>query len=261
MKTTKIFLGYICVMLLVLSACKKAEQFYKDEMHGVKITGYNGSGDTLVTNLGNFAFPDQILPNTRFEQNNAYVFKSPENNIRLRITEKVSGKLVLEKELHKEEGSTRVNFLYMDGKIGPMPDKPAVEKDKISLIYMFQPTETKYTEPVDFVIGKYYVTPQVFEELARVKSVKPYEFSTPVSIPTFNGGRQDYNGVMTSVSFHVRIYKAGTNVPYVEGTSYTWNALNSTAPKPASATASSKLYIFSESPMGNIMRFFTRLEL
>jgi UTP-glucose-1-phosphate uridylyltransferase len=126
---------------------------------------------------------------------------------------------------------------------------------------MFQPTLTNYTEPVDFVVGKYFVTPQVFEELARVKNVKPYEFSTALSIPTFSTARQDYHGVMTSVSFSVRIYKAGTNVPYIDGTSYTWNALNSTAPKPSSSTASSKLYIFSESPLGNIMRFFTRLEL
>ncbi|WP_316818312.1 hypothetical protein [Pedobacter nyackensis] len=261
MKTNKLFLGYMSVILLTLVACKKSEQFYKDELFGIKLTGYNGSGETLVTKLGDVTFPDGISPNARFEQNNAYLFKSTENKIKLSVTEQVSGKLVLEKELNKEEGSAKLNFLYLDGKIGPMPDKPAVEKDKISLVYMFQPTVTNYTEPVDFVIGKYYVTPQVFEELGRLKNVKPYEFSTPVSIPTFNGGRQDYNGVMTSVSFHVRIYKAGTNIPYVDGTSFTWNVLNSNAPKPASSTASSKLYIFSESPMGNVMRFSTRLEL
>lgn len=261
MKMNKLFLSYMSVMLLALGACKKSEQFYKEELFGINLTGYNGSGEVLETKLDDFTFPDGIQPNARFEQNNAYTFKSTENKIKLRVTEKASGKLVLEKEFHKEEGSAKVNFLYMDGKIGPMPDKPAVEKDKISLVYMFQPTVTNYTEPVDFVIGKYYVTPQVFEELARVKNVKPYKFSTPVSIPTFAGGRQDYNGVMTSVSFSVRIYKAGTNVPYIDGTSYTWNALNSTAPRPASSTASSKLYIFSESPLGNIMRFLTRLEL
>ncbi|SDK13607.1 hypothetical protein SAMN04487898_106140 [Pedobacter sp. ok626] len=261
MKTNKLFLGFMSVMLLALAACEKSEQFYKDELYGINLTGYNGSGDTLITKLGDITFPDGILPNARFEQNNAYMFQSTENKIKLRVMEKASGKVVLEKELHKEEGSAKVNFLYMDGKVGPMPDKPEVEKDKISLVYMFQPTLTNYTEPVDFVIGKYYVTPQVFEELARLKNVKPYEFSTAVSIPTFSTARQEYNGVMTSVSFSVRIYKAGTNVPYIDGTSYTWNALNSTAPKPSASAASSKLYIFSESPLGNIMRFSTRLEL
>jgi hypothetical protein len=261
MKMNKLLLGYMSVMLLALVACKKSEQFYKDDLFGIKLTGYNGSGESLVIEAGNIAFPEVIFPNTRFEQNDAYMFNSTENKIKLRVTEKSSGKLVLEKELHKEERSAHVNFLYMDGKIGPMPDKPAVEKDKISLVYMFQPTLTNYKEPVDFAIGKYFVTPQVFEELGRAKNVKPYEFSTPVSIPTFVGGRQEYNGVMTSVSFSVRIYKAGTNIPYVDGTSYTWNVLNSTAPKPVSDVASSKLYIFSESPLGNIMRFLTRLEL
>lgn len=211
--------------------------------------------------MGSAAFRSPIQPNTSFNLSDAYSFNSVENKIKLNIFENGTGKLVLEKELKKEDGEAKVNFLYMDGKISSMPTKPAVETDKISLVYMFQPTITNYTEPVDFVIGKYYVTPQVFEELARAKNVKPNEFSTPVSIGTFSTARQDYNGVMTSVSFVIRICKAGTNIPYVDGTSYTWNALNSTAPKPSASIASSKLYIFSEAPAGNIMRFATRLDL
>ncbi|MNE23388.1 hypothetical protein D3C80_1166400 [compost metagenome] len=149
----------------------------------------------------------------------------------------------------------------MDGRISDMPEKPAVQDEKISLTYMFVPDITGYSQPVDFVIGKYFSTPKVFEEITRLKNVKPYEFSESARISTFSTARQEYNGVMTSVSFQVRIYKAGTNIPYVDGTAYTWNELSSTAPKPAASTASSKLYIISEYPNGNIMRFFTRLEL
>jgi len=246
---------------MALYACNKEEQFYKDQLYRINVNGYNGSTEQLDIKLGSMTFSDPVSPNTSFNITNGYAFNSSENKIKLNIVEKGTGKLVLEKELKKEDGEASVNFLYMDDKIGPMPTKPAVEKDKITLVYMFQPTTTNYTEPVDFVLGKYYFTPQVFEELTRVKNVKPYEFSTPVSVGTFSTARQEYNGVMTSVSFVVRICKAGTNVPYVDGTSYTWNALNSTAPKPGASTAVSKLYIFSEAPQGNTMRFFTRLEL
>ncbi len=261
MKSNKIYLVGLGIVMLALGACNKEEQFYKDELYRINLTGYNGSNEALEVKVGPIAFNSSIGANTSFELNDAYTFNSSENKTKLSITEKASGKIVLEKELKKEDREAKVRFLYMDGKIGPMPTKPAVENDKVTLVYMFQPTVTNYTEPVDVVLGKYYVTPQVFEELARIKNVKPYEFSTPVSIATFSTARQDYNGIMTSVSFSVRIYKAGTNIPYVDGTSYTWNALNSNAPKPSPSTASSKLYIFSEAPLGNIMRFSTRLEL
>ena len=261
MKLNRLSLVGLSVALFALAACSKSEQFYKDELYRINVNGYNGSNEQLDIKVGAAAFRSPIQPNTSFNLSDAYSFNSAENKIKLNIFENGTGKLVLEKELKKEDGEAKVNFLYMDGKISSMPTKPAVETDKISLVYMFQPTITNYTEPVDFVIGKYYVTPQVFEELARAKNVKPNEFSTPVSIGTFSTARQDYNGVMTSVSFVIRICKAGTNIPYVDGTSYTWNALNSTAPKPSASIASSKLYIFSEAPAGNIMRFATRLDL
>lgn len=261
MRLNKLYLAGLSVALLTLAACSKSEQFYKDKLYRINVNGYNGSNEQLDIKVGAATFRSPIQPNTSFNLSDAYSFNSVENKIKLNIFENGTGKLVLEKELKKEDGEAKVNFLYMDGKISAMPTKPAVEKDKISLVYMFQPTITNYTEPVDFVVGKYYVTPQVFEELGRAKNVKPNEFSTPVSIGTFSTARQDYNGVMTSVSFIIRICKAGTNIPYVDGTSYTWNALNSTAPKPAASVASSKLYIFSEAPAGNIMRFATRLDL
>jgi len=259
----KIHLVYLGAMLLMLTACKKGgnDFFYEEGLIPITLTGFNGSSEELVVKVDAFTFPSGLQPNASFVQNNSYIFKGTENQVKLTVNEKKTGKLVLERALKKEDGAAKINFLYMDGKIVPMPDKPALEDGKISLIYMFQPTITNYTEPVDFVVGKYYATPQVFEEVVRAKNVKPNEFSEPVKLATFSTARQDYNGVMTTVSFVVRICKAGTNVLYTDGTAYTWNALSTTAPKPAAGTASSKLYIFNETPAGSVMRFGTRLDL
>lgn len=263
MKFNKKYLICLFAVLLALTACKKGNDnfFYTNNDFPVSVTGYNGSDKELVIKLDKYTFPLTIQPNTSFSQSNAYTFKGAESKIKLTVAEKTTGKLLVDRELKKEDKEAKVNFIYMDGKIGPMPNKAPLETDKISLVYMFQPTITNYTEPVDIVAGKYYVTPQVFEEVARAKNVKPNEYSTPITLSTFSTARQDYNGIMTSVSFLVRIYKAGTNIPYVDGTAYTWNALSSTAPKPSASTASTKLYIFSEAPAGNVMRFNTRLDL
>lgn len=262
MKLNKRYLASFSMLLLGFTACKKGDDnfFYKGGVMPITVSGFNGSAEELVVKVDTFSFPATLGPNANFQQSNSYTFKETENQVKLTVNEKKTGKLVLEKELKKEDGPAKISFLYMDGKIVPMPDKPAVENEKISLIYMFQPTVTNYAEPVDFVVGKYYVTPQVFEEVVRAKNVKPNEFSTPVKLSTFSTARQDYNGVMTSVLFIVRICKAGTNIPYTDGTAYSWNLLSTTAPKPSSSAAASKLYIFNELPAGAIMRFSTRLE-
>ncbi|WP_256011639.1 hypothetical protein [Desertivirga xinjiangensis] len=263
MKLNKFCPACIGALLLSVTACKKGSDDFldKSELMPVTVTGFNGSSENLLVKVGGFDFAASLAPNNSFNQKNIYTFNTNEDKVKLTVNEETTGKLVLEQELKKADGAAKVNFLYMDGRISAMLEKPAVAADKISLIYMFQPTVTNYTEPVDIVAGKYFVTPQVFEELARASNVKPYEFCAPLTFSTFSTARQDYNGTMTSVLFSVRVYKAGTNIPYIDGTSYTWNALNSTAPKPAASAASSKLYIFSEAPAGNIMRFGNRLEL
>jgi len=262
MKLNKLHLTCLSIMLLALTACNKGDQdfLYKDELFSISLSGYNAGDEELIVKLGTITFPTSLMPNSSFNHTNAYTFGSAENQIKLSISEKTSGKLVLERELKKEDRTVKENFLYIDGRISPMPEKPPVEEGKLKLLYMFQPSVSNYTEPVDFVVGKYYSTPKVFEEVARAKNVKPYEFGPAITLPTFSTARQEYNGVMTAVSFVVRICKAGTNIPYTDGTAYTWNPLSSTAPKPAASNPSSKLYIFSEAPVGDIMRFFTRLD-
>ncbi|MBO9633111.1 MAG: hypothetical protein J7578_08325 [Chitinophagaceae bacterium] len=248
--------------IILLMGCNKGmnDYFYKGDNLPIAFKGYNGSSEALTITIDTSKLPFPITSSSPFQFSSAYTFSGDRSSVKLSVTEEATGKVVIEKELKKEDGPAELNFLYMDGRVSAWPEKPATEADKIKIIYMFMPQLTNYTEPVDIVFGKYFVTPQVFEEVTRIKSLKPYEFSETAVFPTFSTARQEYNGVMTSVSFVVRIFKAGSNTPYIDGTEYTWHPINSTAPKPAASIPSSKLYIFMEQPLGNIMRFYTRLE-
>lgn len=253
----------LSIAIILLAACNKGmnDYYYKADNLPFSCRGYNGSTEDLTIKMDTSTLPFSIYASSPFQFSSAYTFSDDQKkSVKLSISEASTGKLVIEKEMKKEDGAAQLNFFYMDGRVGEWPEKPASEADKLKIIYMFMPQLTNYSEPVDIVFGKYFVTPQVFEEITRIKSLKPYEFSEPAIFPTFSTARQEYNGVMTSVSFVVRIFKAGTNTPYIDGTEYTWHPINSTAPKPAASTPNSKLYIFQEQPAGNIMRFYTRLE-
>lgn len=251
----------LSMIAFLLAACNKGNDnfLYNEQVLPITIKGYNAGTEDLMVKVDTFNARQTILAGS-FALTEGFIFKGNQQSVKLNISTKNTGKLVLEKELKKGDSAVNLNFLYMDGKASDMPEKPAVVNEKISLVYMFVPDVTKYSEPVDFVIGKYFVTPKVFEEVARIKNVKPNEFSKPATISTFSTARQDYNGVMTSVLFQVKICKTGTNTIYTDGTAYTWNDLSSTAPKPTASVAASKLYIFSEAPAGTVMRFLTRLD-
>jgi hypothetical protein len=252
----------LAMVAFLPAACNKDNNnfLYNEQILPITIKGYNATGEALAVKVDTFNSPKTIDLQAAFDLSEAFTFKGDRQTVKLTISEKSTGKPVLEKEFKKDDGRASVSFLYMDGKVSDMPEKPAVADEKISLVYMFIPGVTNYSEPVDFAIGKYFVTPKVFEEVARIKNVKPNEFSEPATISTFSTARQEYNGVMTSVSFQVRIYKTGTKTLYTDGTGYTWNELSTSAPKPVASVASSKLYIFSEAPGGTVMRFFTRLD-
>jgi hypothetical protein len=231
-------------------------------MLAVTVKGYNASEEELLVKLDTFNYKEPLKPNQIFNQTEAYTFLGDDKPITLSVSEKTSGKVVLEKKMKKGDGPTTVNFLYMDGKAGDMPVKPALEEGKIKISYLFKPILTGYKEPVDIAFIKYYFTPMVFEEIARIKNVIPNEFSESITIPTFPSTGQ-YNGQNTPVLFRAYIYKAGTNEFYTAGTTYTWNATSSTAPTPPASKASSKLYIFSEArSIGNDdIKFVKLLEL
>lgn len=259
MKTRNILYG---ALLLLLAACNKGENdfLYKGDMLPFTIKGYNGSNENLAVTVDTFKLEDDIVSG-KFDRTGAYTLPAGKNSVKVHVTEKATNKLLLERELKKEDGPATISFFYMDGIVSDMPEVPPVEEGKVKITYMFKPTLTGYTGPVDIVLVKYYFTPKVFEELARLKNVKPNEFSETVTIPTFSTATQPYNGQNTAVLLKAYIYKAGTNEFYTEGTGYTWHATSSTAPTPPASVASSKLYIFSESQAGNSIRFIKNLEL
>lgn len=263
MKATPTFYTMLAgVFLLLMSACNKGQYdfLYEGDMLPITINGYNGSTESLEIKVDTFALKYD-LPRGTFNQADAYTFPAGRNSVKVTIKEKGTGKLVLEKEVKKEDGPATIRFMYMDGKVSNMPELPAVEPGKLKITYLFKPTLTGYSQPVDIALMKYYFTPKVAEEITRIRNVKPNEFSEVVTLPTFSTASQPYNGQNTSVLFLVYIYKAGTNEFYTEGTGYTWHATSSTAPKPAASTAASKLYIFSESQAANSIRFIKDLEL
>ena len=261
MNTTNIFYTILsAACLLVLTACNKGKDdfFYKGDMQPSMVKGYNGSNENLEVKVDTFKYE---LESGTFDRNEAYIFPDGQNSVKLTITEQGSGKMMLEKEIKKGNGPVKINFFYMNGQVGNMPEKPAAEDGKIKITYLFMPTLTNYTQPVDIVLGKYYFTPKVFEEIKRIKNVKPYEFSEPVTISTFSTTGQQYNGQNTPVLFKAYIYKSGTNEFYTNGTEYTWHATSSSAPTPPASSASSRLYIFSETDADNSIRFIKNLEL
>ncbi|MBC9913921.1 hypothetical protein [Chitinophaga varians] len=261
MTYAKIFTLIAGVMLLTTAACNKKTDFlYKGEMLPITVKGYNGGSEDLEVKVDTFKFKYN-LNSGNFNQSEAYTFRENQHTVKLTISGQETGKIVLEKELKKEEGKAVISFFYMNGQVMNMPQKEAKEDGKIKISYLFMPTLTHYSEPVDIVLGKYYFTPKVFEEITRIKNVKPNEFSETVTLSTFPTTGQQYNGQNTPVLFKAYIYKAGTNEYYTQGTAYSWHPTSSSAPTPAAPNPSSTIYIFSESEIDRSIRFNKNLEL
>lgn len=252
MKTIKIFYAVLTgAILLVLAACNKGEDdfFHSGDIVTVNFKGYNASDEELEVKIDTTKMKSPLKSNSDISENTLYTFYGNQSEAKLTITEKSTGKLVLEREVKKDEKNVTVNLFYMDGKVSEMPEKPAVEKGKNKVIYMFKPTLTNYTGLVDIEAVKVdnLSGGALMERIGRINNVKPNEFTTePLIFPTFKTGAQEINGVRVSPALYIRIYKAGTNEYYTNGTGYTWHE-NSTSPaKNAAATASSRMYIIEE---------------
>lgn len=257
MKTATLIFALIA-SLLTLSSCKKDGEIQDTrKVLAVSFSILNVGSTPLEAMIDTFRIE---IPTGRFDLTRAFPLPGTQRSMKLSITEKETGKPVIEKELKKEDGRADISFFYMNGEMGKVPEVPPVEDGKIKIIYMFRPVKTNYAEPVDIALGKYYLAPKVFEEITRIKNVKANEFTEPVTISTFPIAGQQYNGQPSAISFQVYIYKAGTNELYTQGTGYTWSPTGSTAPKPSSLKASSKLYIFSEAPT-SFMAFAKNFEI
>lgn len=260
MKTKHILFSLLAALSMLATACKKEGEFlYKGDMLPFVISGYNASNERLNVKLDTFQRLFQI-PNGPFKVSQAFTLPEGQQSLKLSITPEGGDKPVLEREWKKEDGVGRINFFYLNGIAGEMPDPPTFEEGKIKLRYMWNPVMTKYDGPVDIAVGKLYFTPKVFVELARIKNVKAGEFSETITVDPFPTSGQTYNGQPTAVLFVIYIYKAGTNEFYTTGTEYNWS-ITTSAPKPSANVATSKMYIFTENPSGSLMAFVKNLEL
>lgn len=110
----KIFYALLTGFLMVLAACSKDEDkfLYKGDMLPVTIKGYNGSSEELVVKIDTFKFKFGLLPQQALNQSDAYTFIGDKETALLTITEKASGKVVLERQLKKDEKNVAINLFY-----------------------------------------------------------------------------------------------------------------------------------------------------
>lgn len=265
---TKIIFTATAISIFLLStflSCHKGgdDLLYYSNVHMINLSGYNNSNEELILQLDTFS-PTVTPAFSKIAFGANYNFNDP-NKQRLKfiMKSKETGKILLEKEIKANDtvAATNLNLIYMDGKVSDFPAVPALVEGKVQLIYMFQSNILNYREPVDIVFKKYYFIPKVFEEVIRIKNLKPNEFSQPISFAPFPLGVQDYNGQKTPVLFRAHIYKAGTDIPYTAGTPFEFDPLISVAPTPSPTKTSSKLLIINEAPVNNMIQFNKVLEL
>ena len=265
MKIQKVLnaLAIMISALFILSCEKGIDNFiYKGKMLTIMVSGYNASDEELELKIDTFRSKIISTANSTINYYNAYTFLEDKKEIKLTITEKSSGKILTEKTLNKDSAPPNISMFYSNGIVSEYPKKPAVEEGKIQLRYLYRPKTTFYQGPVDIVFVKYYFTPKVFEEFARLKNVKPNEISDLITFPTMNLQGLTYNGQKTAVLFKAYLFKAGTNEFITNGTENNWHLSNSSVPVPSAKDASSKFYIFSDYIANNNNIMFTKnLEL
>ncbi|UYQ91443.1 hypothetical protein MKQ68_15225 [Chitinophaga horti] len=249
------------VCLYALAACNKGENDLLNEVNVIPVSfkGFNGGTGQLDVKLD--TFDTQIPSNNAFDFTQAVSFLNGHKEVKLSVTDAANDKVLLEKTVTQADAPLRINFLYLDGTVSDLPRVAPIETGKLKASFMFRPTVTKYSGPVDIVLVKYYVTPKVIEELGRINNVQPNTFSETVTIPSFSTAQQQYNGQLTAVQFRALIYKAGTTEYYTHGTGYVWNISTTSVPLPAASASSSKAFVFSESPQGTTMRYTKNFEL
>lgn len=249
------------VCLYVLAGCNKGESDLLNEVNvlPVSLKGFNGGGRPLSVKLD--TFKTALPPGSAFDFTQAVSFLNNHTTVNLSVTDDADGKVLLDTTMTQADAPARINFVYLDGKMSGFPKVAPVESGKLKVSFMFRPTVTKYSGPVDIALVKYYVTPKVIEEMGRIRNVRPNEYSETLALPTFSTAPQLYNGQQTTVSFRALIYKAGTNEYYTEGSGYTWNITTTSVPLPSATASSSKVFIFYETPSGNTMRYTKNFEL
>lgn len=216
------------LLLLIITGCQKDDNFLiKEEAFSVITSGFSTS--TLEIRIDTLTLPYEILANGSFKRTDKYTFTNGQRQVKLVINEKGSGKQIYEKEVKKGEYSLVINLFYVNGALSEKPALPAEKDGSMQVSYMFMPRESKYTGDIDIVFTKRYdyIEDGQFkvdreEELVRV-TTKPYAFSNFLQMPVFEQGRTEIDGRIFYVNAGLKIFKAGTSIPYYEDAGFTLN--------------------------------------
>ncbi|TDQ08269.1 hypothetical protein [Pedobacter metabolipauper] len=216
------------LLVMSISGCQKNDNFLiKEEAFAVITSGYNGSSSQLQITIDTMTLKYPIEPNGSFKRTDKYTFREGQDQVKLMITEKDSGKKIYEGEVKRGEYSLSIDLLYVGGKLVEKPDLPADKPGFRQASYLFIPALSGYTGDIDIVYFKNHevvlngmLVPEISEELARI-TAKPNTFSPFIEAPIFTGGRTEINGKIYFVNQSTQFFKSGTNIPYYEDAGFT----------------------------------------
>lgn len=157
----KIFYAVLTgAFLLVLVACNKREDdfFYTGEALTVKLIGYNGSSEELEIKVDTFKFKRTVSANETINQSDAYLFTDNQRTAKLTVTEKGTGKLVLERELEKSEKNVTVNLFYTNDGIVPYNPPPVNPNTNIVGVFITKNQQTITTADIAVTLSGNVIT-------------------------------------------------------------------------------------------------------
>lgn len=229
------------LLSLSISGCQKDDNFLiKEEAFAVVTSGYNGSSSQLEITIDTMTLKFPIEPNGSFKRTDKYTFREGQEQVKLVIKEKDSGKKIYESEVKRGEYSLSIDLLYVGGKLIEKPPLPVDKAGFRQASYLFIPSISGYTGDIDVVYFKNHevvlngmLVPEISEELARI-TAKPNAFSPFIEAPIFTSGRTEINGKVYFINQATKFFKSGTNIPYYEEKGFTLGQ-NATLPYLTSA--------------------------
>lgn len=117
----KVYALLLGTFLLLIAACNKGEDnfLYKEEVLVVNLIGYNGSDEDLEVKIDTFSFKYPIPSQQTIDQSDAFTLTGSQARAKLTVTEKNTGKIVLERGVEKSEKIVTVNLFYTNDGIAP----------------------------------------------------------------------------------------------------------------------------------------------
>lgn len=209
---------------LSILGCQKDDNFViKEEAFSLITSGYNGSSSQLQITIDTMTLKFPIEANGNFKRTDKYTFKEGQDQVKLVVKEKESGKKIYEGEVKRGDYTLNVELIYVGGKLIEKPALPADRAGFRQASYLFIPAISGYTGDIDIAYFKNHevvlngqLVPEISEELARV-TVKPYTFSPFLQAPIFQSGRTEINGKVYFINQATKFFRAGTNILYHEG--------------------------------------------